>query len=125
MNTGTARSAGSALIDAQRSYPERPGITPSAITRSGGVRCASVSPSSAERATDTVTSSEPANVMAKAFWIVTLSSAIRMRLAIERQNYHHHRGGSIRRGCATRALDDRRWRLTRTFLDGRGRDSGA
>jgi len=33
--------------------------------------------------------------MAKAFWIVTLSSAIRMRLAIERQNYHHRRRGSI------------------------------
>src|SRR3954469_25330070 len=108
MNTGTARSAGSALIDAQRSYPERPGITPSAMTRSGCVRCASASPSSAERAPDTVTSSAPANVIAKAFWIVTLSSAIRMRLAIERQNYHHRRRGSIL---------GRFWGMMRSALD--------
>src|SRR4051812_45165829 len=65
------------------------------MTRSGCVRCASANPSSAERAPDTVTSSAPANVMAKAFWIVTLSSAIRMRLAIGLQNYHQRRRGSI------------------------------
>jgi hypothetical protein len=37
--------------------------------------------------------------MANAFWIVTLSSAIKMRLAIELQNYHHRRRGSILGKC--------------------------
>src|SRR3954447_8143193 len=78
------------------------------MIRSGGVRCARASPSSAERAPDTVTSSAPANVIAKAFWIVTLSSAIRMRLAIERQNYHHRRRGSIL---------GRFWGMMRSALD--------
>src|SRR4051812_2637328 len=95
MNTGTARRAGSDFTDAHRSYPVRPGITPSAMIRSGWVFFASASPSSAERAPETVTSSAPANVMAKALWIVTLSSAIKIRLAIERQNYHQRRKGSI------------------------------
>jgi hypothetical protein len=40
-----------------------------------------LSPSSAERAASNPMSSA-ANVMAKAFWIVTLSSAIRIRFAI-------------------------------------------
>ncbi len=78
MYTGMPRRAASALSAAQSSYPERPGIAASAITRSGRIWRASVSPSSAERAAVTAKSS-PTSVIAKAFWIVTLSSAIKMR----------------------------------------------
>ena len=57
-------------------------MTASAMMRSGWVFWAMASPSSAERALASVKSSAPANVMAKAFWIVTLSSAIKIRLAM-------------------------------------------
>ena len=73
-----ARSAASALRAAHSSYPERPGIDASAITRSVRVCRASVSPSSAERA-EVSAKSSPVRVNAKAFWIVTLSSATRIR----------------------------------------------
>ena len=59
-----------------------PAWSASAMIRSGCIFCAIASPSSAERALASVTSSAPANVMAKAFWIVTLSSAIKIRLAM-------------------------------------------
>jgi len=55
---------------------------PSAITSSGCSCRVSAKPSSAERAATSVTSSAP-KVIAKALWIVALSSAITMRFAIE------------------------------------------
>jgi hypothetical protein len=65
------------------------------MIRSGRACRACANPSSTDRAKAIETSS-PANVMAKAFWIVTLSSAIRIRFAMFTRKYHQRHRWSMR-----------------------------
>ena len=74
----------------------RPGIVAVGDDQVGRACRASVSPSSAERAPTAIETSSPAKVMAKAFWIVTLSSAIRIRFAMVIWKYHLRNRGSMR-----------------------------